>query len=563
MRRLTRYGVIGVIVAASMLAAGCTAGSSTTTSSGSGTSSAKAATNSTLTISNENGALWTCGFSPLNTTYTLLSVGFIYEPLVYVNPLQNGKTTPMLATAWQWGAGNKSLTFTIRQGVKWSDGTPMTAADVVYTFNLIKKYPALDLTGAWSVLSSVTATGNTVTMNFSTVAVPYFYYIADQTPIVPEHIWSKIPNPATDPIKDPVGTGPYLMSKCSPQNITYTANPHYWQPGLPKIAKIQYPAYTSNTTANNDLADGTAQWGAQYIPAINTFYKSKSPNYNYWFPPTVNVSLVPNLTNSLLSNVKVRQAMSYAIDRSKVSTIGESGYEPPANQAGIVTPTFSSSLNNSALAAWGNGYDPAKAKSLLESAGFHPGSDGIMTNAAGQKLSFTVINIGDYSDWVASVQVIQQELKAIGIQITPDNLSNTDFDADLFYGKYQLAYYDQQTFGPSAYYELNNWLNSANTAPVGKTAASNYERWSSPATDKLLNQYATTTDPATQRSILDQIQQTMLTEVPIIPVVEAVDWYQYDTGTFSGWPTPSNPYAQPSAYAFPDNEQVLLHLSPK
>ena len=563
MRRLTRYGVIGVIVAASMLAAGCTAGSSTTTSSGSGTSSAKAATNSTLTISNENGALWTCGFSPLNTTYTLLSVGFIYEPLVYVNPLQNGKTTPMLATAWQWGAGNKSLTFTIRQGVKWSDGTPMTAADVVYTFNLIKKYPALDLTGAWSVLSSVTATGNTVTMNFSTVAVPYFYYIADQTPIVPEHIWSKIPNPATDPIKDPVGTGPYLMSKCSPQDITYTANPHYWQPGLPKIAKIQYPAYTSNTTANNDLADGTAQWGAQYIPAINTFYKSKSPNYNYWFPPTVNVSLVPNLTNSLLSNVKVRQAMSYAIDRSKVSTIGESGYEPPANQAGIVTPTFSSSLNNSALAAWGNGYDPAKAKSLLESAGFHPGSDGIMTNAAGQKLSFTVINIGDYSDWVASVQVIQQELKAIGIQITPDNLSNTDFDADLFYGKYQLAYYDQQTFGPSAYYELNNWLNSANTAPVGKTAASNYERWSSPATDKLLNQYATTTDPATQRSILDQIQQTMLTEVPIIPVVEAVDWYQYDTGTFSGWPTPSNPYAQPSAYAFPDNEQVLLHLSPK
>jgi ABC-type transport system substrate-binding protein len=84
-----------------------------------------------------------------------------------------------------------------------------------------------------------------------------------------------------------------------------------------------------------------------------------------------------------------------------------------------------------------------------------------MTNAAGQKLAFTVINIGDYSDWVASMQVIQQDLKAVGIQITPDNLSNTDFDADLYYGKYQLAYYDQQTFGPSAYYELNNWLNSA------------------------------------------------------------------------------------------------------
>ena len=55
----------------------------------------------------------------------------------------------------------------------------------------------------------------------------------------------------------------------------------------------------------------------------------------------------------------------------------------------------------------------------------------------------------------------------------------------------------------------------------------------------------------------------MTNDVPIIPVVEAVDWYQYDTGPFSGWPTPSNPYAQPSAYSYPDNEQVLLHLAPK
>jgi len=560
MRRLTRYGVI---IAAGLLAAGCSAGSSSSSSSGS-SGGGKTTTSSVLTISNENGALWTCGFNPLNASDTLLSVGFMYEPLVYMNPLQDGKTTPMLASSWAWGAGNKSLTFTIRSGVKFSDGTPMTAADVAYTFNLEKKYPALDLTGVWSVLSSVTATSpTTVVMDFSTVAVPYFYYIADQTPILPEHIWSKIANPTTDPISNPVGTGPYLMSKCSPANITYTANPHYWQPGEPKIAKIQYPAYTSNNTANDDLANGSAQWGAQYIPGIQAFYTSKSSNFHYWFPPTVNVSLIPNLTNPVLSNVNVRKAISYAIDRSQVSNVGESGYEPPANQTGIVTPTFTATLDNSALSGWGNGYDPAKAKALLASAGYHMGSGGVMTNAAGQKLAFTVINIGDYSDWVASMQVIQQDLKAIGIQITPDNLSNTDFDADLYYGKYQLAYYDQQTFGPSAYYELNNWLNSANTAPVGKVAASNYERYSSPATTALLNQYATTTSATTQQSILNQIQQVMLNTVPIIPVVEAVDWYQYDTGAFTGWPTSGDPYAQPSAYAYPDNEQVLLHLAPK
>ena len=557
MRRLLRYGVI---VAAGVIAAGCTAGSQSSSGTGSNTGGGKANTSS-LTISNESGQLWSCGFNPLNPSDAQLSVGFIYEPLVYVNPLQQGKTTPMLASSYQWSNGNKTLTFTIRSGVKWSDGQPMTANDVAYTFNLTKKNSALDLTGAWSALSSVTASGSTVTMNFKNVAVPYFYYIADQTPIVPEHVFSKMSNPVTDPNKAPVGTGPYTMSKCTPQNITYKANPNYWQPGLPKVKTLQYPAYTSNNTANDDLANGSAQWGGQYIPGIQAFYTSKSPNYHYWFPPTVNVTLIPNLTDPQLKNVKVRQAISYAINRKQVSDTGESGYEPPANQTGIVTPTFSSSLNQQALSAWGNGYDPAKAKSLLAQAGYHM-SGGVMTNAAGQKLSFTVNNIGDYSDWVASMQVIQQNLAAVGIKINPHNLSNPDHVNDLNFGKFQLAFYDQQTFGPSAYYELNNWLNSANTAPVGKQAATNYERYSSKSTDALLNRYQTTTSTSEQQSILNQIQEVMLNEVPVIPVIEAVDWYQYDTGTFSGWPTPGNPYGQPAPYAYPDNEQVLLRLAP-
>jgi peptide/nickel transport system substrate-binding protein len=560
MRRLIS---LGVFIGAGLLAAGCSAGASSSSApSSSNTGKASTTSNSTLTIDNENGALWTCDFNPYNGSENFLTVGFDYEPLVFVNPLQAGKTTPMLAQSWAWGAGNKSLTFQIRQGVTFSNGEPLTAADVAYTFNLLKKNGGMDIPGVWSVLSSVTATAKyTVTMNFSKAAVPYFYYIADQVPILPQQVWSSIKNPAADPNTKPIGTGPYVMSKCSPENITYTANPHYWQPGLPKVKTLQYPAYTSNTTANNDLANGQAQWGSQYVPSIQSFYLDKSPNYHDWFPPTVNVTLIPNLTNPLLSNVKVRQAISYAINRAQVSSIGESGYEPPANQTGVVTPTFSTYESSAAVSAWGNGYDAAKATQLLNQAGFHL-QNGVMTNASGQKLQFSVINVGGYSDWVASMQVIQQDLKAIGIVITPNNLSTNDFDNDLYNGRYQLAYYDQQVFGPSPYYELNNWLNSADTAPIGQNAGSNYERYKSPATDALLAQYEATASTATQQSILNQIQQVMVTDVPVIPVVEAVDWFQYDTGSFSGWPTASNPYAQPSPYAYPDNEQLLLRLTP-
>lgn len=550
-----------VLVAAGLLAAACSSAGSGTNSGSGGGGSAKS---TTVTISNEAGQLWTCGFNPYNGSTTGLSAGFVYEPLVFINPLQNGKTTPMLATSWKWGAGNKSLTFTIRKGVKFNDGTPMTPADVVFTFNLLKKYPALDLPGDWGALSSVSATGSDkVTLNFKGAAVPYFYYVADQTVILPQHIWSKVANPVTFNNPHPVGTGPYTVSPCTHQNITYKASKNYWQPGLPKITTVQYPAFTSNNTANDQLATGQAQWGSQYIPAIKAFYTSKSPDFHYWFPPTVNVSLIPNLKNSLLSNVKVRQAISMAIDRGKVSSIGESGYEPPANQAGIVTPTFSDWLDQSLASKYDYSFNPAKAKAVLASAGFKPGPDGVMANAQGQKLAFHVINIGDYSDWVASMQVIQQNLKAVGISLTPDNLTNTAFTAALYNGKFELAYYDQQSFGPGPYYELRNWLDSSNTAPIGQIATSNYERYSNPATDKLINDFAATTSEDEQHSIISKLQEVMLKELPVIPVVEAVDWYQYNTAHITGWPTPEDPYAQPSAYAYPDMEQVLLRLEPK
>ena len=152
MRLIKAGAVLAALTLAGTLAACDVSPSSPSGSSGGSSTTA-------LTISNENGALWTCDFSPFNGSDTLLSVGFVYETLAYVNPLQGGKATPMLATSWAWGRRRQVLTFTIRQGVTFSNGTPMSAADVAYTFNLLKKYPALDLTGVWSVLSSVTHDG--------------------------------------------------------------------------------------------------------------------------------------------------------------------------------------------------------------------------------------------------------------------------------------------------------------------------------------------------------------------------------------------------------------------
>ncbi len=558
---MKRFRGAAVVVAVGLLAAACSSHSTAGTSS---TNSSTAKVGGVLSISNEQGGLWTCGFNPFNPAVNTTSVGFVYEPLVFVNALKSGSTTPWLATKYDWSADTKTLTFTIRDGVKWSDGQPMTAADVAYTFNLLKQKPGLDLNSVWSVLTSVTQQGaNQVVMTFSGPAVPYFYYIADQVGIVPQHIWSKLTgDPGTYVDADPIGTGPYMVKPCSPQNITYVRNPNYWQPGLPKVAKVLYPAYTSNDPANLDLATGKAQWGSQFIPGIDAAYKSKSPDHHYWFPPVNNVSVFINQTNSTLSDKVLRQAMAFGIDREKVSKVAEYGYEPAANQSGIVSPTYSSWLDKAQASQYGYTFDAAKAQSMLDAAGYKKGSDGIYVSPSGKRLSFSMINIGDYSDWVASAREVAVDLKQVGIEVKAENLSSDDYDSRLYNGKYDLAY-GSESAGPAPFYEFRQWLYSKNSAPIGQQASTNWERYSSPATDALIEQYGATTDQAKQQTIMNQLQTVMLEDVPLIPITEGVDWYQYDTKSFSGWVTQDDPYAQPSAYSVPDVEVLLLHLTPK
>ena len=276
---------------------------------------------------------------------------------------------------------------------------------------------------------------------------------------MPKHVWSKISNPVKYPDKTPVGSGPYTVSPstCNAQRINYKKNTHYWQKGKPKIDQVVYPAYTDNSPANVALATGQDQWGGQYIPNIKTFYTSKSKDNHYWFPPVANVSIFINLKNPILKNVAVRRAMAYALNRPHIAKVGEYGYEPPGNQTGIVSPTFKSWLNKKL--AKKVGYDPAKAKSILKHAGFKL-KNGYFYTKSGKQLSFTMINIAGYTDWIASASIVQDELKKVGIKITTSNISGGSYDDATFNGHFELAYDGNEAGGPAPYYEMRQELYS-------------------------------------------------------------------------------------------------------
>ncbi|WP_034264361.1 ABC transporter substrate-binding protein [Actinospica robiniae] len=563
MRRTKVVAAGAAIGMAAAALAGCSSTQHVGGSSGSSSSPGTAAAGGphkpggVVTISNEQGQTWSCQFNPFSPSYQLESLGLVYEPLVFVDAVGNQKETDMLATGYTWNAAKTQITFNIRQGVTWSDGKPFSAADVAFTFNLMKQDPALDLYSLWTAagLESATASGNTAVLTFKQNAQTYFYNFADQVGIVPQHIWSdassfggKTADQWSDP--KPIGTGPFEVNPCAPNNIQYTANPHYWEPNEPAIQKVEYPAYLDNDPANNDLASGKDNWGNQFVPNIQSFYLAKSPNNHTWSPPVSNVALFPNLKQGATATLAVREAISYAIDRQKISSIGENAQEPAANQSGIITPTFSQYEDTANLQSSGytTSANTAKATQLLATAGYsksHP-------------LNLTVISITGYTDWDADLAVMKSELGAIGINLTVSDQTNGTYFDNLQKGNFQLAYYGE-TGGPTPYTELRQELLSQNSAPIGQDASTNYERYSNPAVDALFAKYATD-DTATQVQDIQKISDYMTQDVPIIPVVESVDWFQYNDSDVVGWPNASNPYAQPGPAIVPDGEQVLLHL---
>jgi len=562
MKRTRLLGAIAALAAVTLGVTACSGSAKkkpSANSSGQSSPSGTPKQGGTVTIANVAGQTWTCQFNPFNPAVNPESLGFVYEPLVYVNVLRNQEETPMLASSYKWSGDNKSITFTIRSGVKWSDGQPFTAEDVAYTFDILKRFPATDLYSLWkgAGMQSVTASGSTVTMTFKQPAQPYFFNFANQVGIVPKHIWSTgaaATHPDTFPDKNPIGTGPFTVSPCSSNNIQYVANKTFWQKGKPYIQKVEYPAYLDNGPANLDLANGKAQWGSQFIPNIEKFYLAKSKDNHTWSPPVTNVALYPNLdpSHSGTSKLAVRQAIAHALDRAQIATIGEGGQQPAANQTGVVTPTFDKYYDSAAVQA--AGYDKPdvdKAKQLMQSAGY----------STSHPLKLSVITVTGYTDWDASLAVVKQQLQPIGIDLTVKDLAQQTYDSRLYQGDFDLAYYGE-TGGPTPYYELRRNLYSKNSAPLGTDAASNFERYNNPKADALFDQYPSASE-ADRVSIVKQIEKFMIDDVPVIPTTESVDWFQYNTANIAGWPTEKDPYAQPAAYIVPDTEQLLLHIYSK
>src|SRR6201996_7918010 len=322
-----RGAALTLAAAGVLLAAACSSG-------GSGQAAGQGSNSGTLTIAFGNNAPFTDNFNPFSPTSQLPAQGLIYEPLWFFDMADSSQTHPWLATSYAWSNGGKTVTFDLRHNVKWTDGTPFTSADVAYTFNLIKTTPGLNQ-NALPITSAVAEGPYKVAINFSVPSYTDINYIAGTTYIVPEHIWKSVPDPATYQDPKPVGTGPYEVSSVNGTAMVLTANPHYYQPGLPKIKTLRYLYYDGNTSIDLAIESGSVGWGAAFIPNIKQVYESKNPNFQAIAIPAAIVNIVPNMVSWPTASLAVREAISDAINRNFVGQDVYDGLVGQINQTGL------------------------------------------------------------------------------------------------------------------------------------------------------------------------------------------------------------------------------------
>jgi len=488
--------------------------------------------------------------------------GMIYETLLFFNQLQGGEISPWLAAGYQFSEDATSVTFRLRSDVKWSDGYPFSSADVVFTLNVLKRYPALDTAGLWKAITSVSAPdGQTVVVTFNQPAVPFLWYLAGQTFIVPEHIWQAVADPATELNPNPVGTGPFVL-KAFPTTIKWilARNPHYWQPGKPYIDTITYQIPWCPLADDSDCVLPNWDWMPYIPPYDDKLLDQRDPTHaHHWSPSTSVYMLYLNLAKVPFKQVAVRQAISAAIDRGALSVQGEPDTGPVANPTGLALPANQRFLAPQYQHTTFGAGDPARAATLLEAAGFKKGSDGVYADASGHKLAFTLSMVSYWNDWVTDSQIIAQNLNAAGMHVTVNKLSFQDYINALNNGTFD-ATIAWATSGPTPYDLYHSLLASSSTAPASLGASWNWEHWNDAKTDQLLKQYASTPDPTTQQQAIFGLEQIMVEQVPAIPLFDVVNWSEYSTARFVGWPDARNPYALPSPFSAPDDEMVALSI---
>ena len=456
-----------------------------------------------------------------------------FDTLVSVEP--DGKTlVPILAATVpspQNGGISRdglTVTYTLRRGVRWQDGAPFTSRDVKFSWQaMMNDRNNVNARVGYDAVRAVdTPSPTTVVFRLKHRFAPFvqtvFSESDDPVCIVPAHILAKYPDVNRVPFNElPIGTGPFrVVSWVRGDRITLAANAHYFR-GAPKLKTIVVREIPDENTSINELRTHDIDWIFEPSPNLYNVLKTLPDTTIHFVDEPQSLRLGINLERPALKDIRVRQAIAYAVDKTALVERLTGG---SARIAGADQPPFSWAYEPH-VATYGPSI--SKARALLAAAGYAPGSDGIMRKN-GQPLTFALsTNTANATRRLVQTQV-QAMLRGIGIDAQVKNYPGNMFFATygqggiLTGGKFDLAIYGWVA-------GLDPDDHSLYRCDERPPAGVNYSRYCSAAMDAAQAAALASYEEARRKQAYITIQQLIARDIP-----EIIVWY-------SRFPQATNP----------------------
>ena len=440
------------------------------------------------------------------------------------------------------------VTYDLLPGVKWSDGEPFTSADVKFTWETYIKDPKVVTTEGYTQIESVDTPSDTqVVMHYKTLYGPYATRFNDG--IIPKHVLQNVPDISkSDYNLKPIGTGPFKITEfVSADHITAERNPNYRTAGKPLLDKVVFRSVPSREVAVAQLQAGEVDGMWNLLEAQIPDLK-KDANIKVVATPSPSVERIelnlakpadpiadPKVPHPVLADINVRRALLLATPKQQLIDKllfgqAKSGTSPISQ--GWASPK--------GLAQ--ESYDPAKAKQLLDQAGWVPGSDGIRSKA-GARASLTIVTTTGDKVREQVEQILADEWKAIGIELQIKNQPSAVFLS----GSYSAGDprkkgdIDMWMYASSPQIDPHQTLNQRYTSGNIPTAANNgsgqnYTRFSNPDVDRLIADAGSTVDLTRRAKDYADALKILNDNVPIIWLYDrqGLDAFRTNVGGYRG-----------------------------
>jgi peptide/nickel transport system substrate-binding protein len=547
MRKRVRTGLL-LLAATSLVMAACTGGGdSPSTPAGNDQGAAAPASYPRKETLFTSGTQWgpPATWNPINVgNYATGTVGLVYETLFLYDPLTD-EFEPWLAESGDW-TSDTVYELTVRDGVSWSDGTPFTADDVVFTVEL-GKLESVPYHPLWDWLQSVEKTGDRgVRFTFSEPRYQQWANWIYFNAIVPKHLWEgrDEKDVTAGANEKPVGTGPYLYQTHDQDRMVWVKNEKWW--GKQALDLDVKPKYivdivnSSNEAALGLLLQGGIDLSNNFLPGVSTLINGGYKLQTYYpqapFMLSANTAwLVPNTTRKPMDDAAFRRALAHSVDVNKIVSGVYGQIVQPANPTGLL-PTWDKYIDDAVVDELGFGFDTNRARQLLADAGYRDtDGDGLVEGRDGAKIELSLMVPSGWTDWMESIKVIAEGAKAAGIDIRtefPDFDSLVDARST---GNFDLLINNERQLDntPERYYDYIFRM------PVQEQQTTvNFARYQNQQAWDLVQQLDGTPvdDVAAMKAITSQLQRIQLTDMPVIPLWYNGMWAQASNAVWTNWP---------------------------